>query len=344
MWGNISASSRKLTVPTVISRLTVILVLCSVACRSPEDRTSGVRWEYQWDTDDPVGRIVEKNSQIGLPKHGAIVFPPTLGPDGAVYLRRPHEYTEPKGDSLVATGNNFWELRPSGGLCISPAIADDGTILLGTEDGSVWAVSPGGKKKWTYGFPEATYFPAVDFGGGYSAQAHSPGCSQPAIAVDGTSYWVGHGVYALTKDGLPRWAFEPGEDFVFVCIGADGTIYALANGAIFAITPDGKQQWEFTVEKTKYFAGEIALGSDGTLYVTLMNSHFALLLLTPHGGVKRHYESSSSDVFAVPGQTLIAPDGTVYVTKNSENRTFVVAIDSNGGSNGLVRKGAIHLR
>ena len=313
--------------------ITTLLLVWFGACRTPEDRTANFNWQYQWDSDDPTARIAQKYNPKPLPEQGAILFPPAVAPDGTVYLRKPHYYSNPKGDSLVATGDiNQWELRPEGGLCTSPAIADDGTILFGTGEGSAWAVSPTGTQKWAYKFPSASYFPAIDYGGGSTMPARSPACIQPAIAADGTSYWVGHGVYALRSDGTQGWAFEPGEDFLFVCIGADGTIYALADGGVFAIAPDGTQRWKFALEKSKYAAGDLALGADDTVYVTsLVEGKSKLLMLTPQGILKRQFASPDfGTVFASPEQTRVAADGTVYVTKKADNRTYVVAIDPKG--------------
>jgi outer membrane protein assembly factor BamB len=160
--------------------------------------------------------------------------------------------------------------------------------------------------------------------------ARSPACSQPAVAANGTSYWIGHGIYALTKDGVLLWAAEQREDFVFVSIAADGTVYALANGGIFAIAPDGKEDWKFPLTKTKYFTGAIAIGSDGMVYLTtLINSDSSVTLLTSGGDLKQRYRADSGETF-VTGNTLIAADGTIYVTKNIMNRTYAMALDPSG--------------
>jgi hypothetical protein len=53
-----------------------------------------------------------------------------------------------------------------------------------------------------YPFPANSFYRLIDYGGGGTEPARSPACSQPAVAANGTSYWIGHGVYALTKDGV----------------------------------------------------------------------------------------------------------------------------------------------
>jgi len=292
-----------------------------------DDRTDSIHWVNEWN-----GK--------------AISFPPTYGPNGAIYLLRPNDDRGPTGLSLVALGTQLrWQIRPPGGICTLPAIADDGTILFGTGttdstsnglyagQGSVWAVSPGGTKKWTYEFPPATFFRSRDFGGGTVFPPKSPACSQPAVAADGTTYWVGHGVYALTSDGVLRWAFDPGEDFYSLAIAEDGSVYALAAGALFALAPDGTQKWKCAFEKSDYFEGDLAVGTDGTVYFTSrhpggLNSQ--LFALTSQGTVKWRTES-----YALVGGPLIASDGTVYITvsihvEGDGNQKQVVALDPNG--------------
>jgi len=292
-----------------------------------DDRTDSIRWVNEWRTE-------------------VISFQPTYGQNGAIYLLRPNDYTSPKGLSLVAlAAKSRWEIRPIGGICTLPAIADDGTILFGTGmndspshvlyvgQGSVWAVSPEGRKKWTYEFAPATFFRSRDFGGGGVLPTKSPACSQPAVAADGSTYWLGHGVYALTGDGALRWAFDPGEDFYSLAIAEDGSVYALADGVLFTLAPDGTQKWKCSFEKSDNFEGELAVGTDGTVYFT--NRHpggisSQLFALTPQGILKWRTES-----YDLLGGPLIASDGTVYITvsihvEGDGNQKQVVALDPNG--------------
>ena len=324
-------SARKLPIRIAgsIFTPTLLLLLCC-SCRAPEDRTENIQWQYQWDTDDPSEKIFESSIHPELPDHGAVLSPPVVNQDGNVYLLRPHDYTEPRGLSLVATGPaRHWEIRAEGGICNSPAIADDGTIIFGTHAGASWAVSPDGKKLWNYSFPQNSFYPAVDFGPGATEPARSPACSQPALAADGTSYWVGHGVFALSKDGSLRWTSEQNDDFLSLSVAADGTVYALANGGLFALAPDGTEHWKFPLPKSKYFGGVIAIGNNGDVYLTtLIDTDSAITVLTPQGNLKLRYKPDSGSF--VIGTTMIGSDGTVCVTKNTLNRTYATVWDSNG--------------
>jgi len=128
---------------------------------------------------------------------------------------------------------------------------------------------------------------------------------------------------------LFRWACEQGKDFVFVSIAADGTVFALANEGVYAIAPDGKERWKYGLPKSRYSAGGIAIGNDGSVYLTTQtDTDSALTVLSAHGDPKQRYHAGSSSF--VIGKTLIAADGTVYVTKNIMNRTYAMKLDSHG--------------
>jgi hypothetical protein len=313
-----------------------------------DDRTSGIHWAYEWGIEDPVDQVQEEYHPGSVSKHGAMYFPPSIGQNGTAYLLRQYAYTDPKGFSLEAYNPNWlWEIRPSGGICTVPVIADDGTVLFGTgaDDGPIptrviyagqgpaWAVSPEGKRKWTYQFPPTTFIPAGKFMNGGGDPAKTPACSQPAVAPDGTTYWLGHGVYALSSDGVLRWSFEPGENFYFVSIAEDGTVYALADGALFALSPDGTQKWKYSFERSNYiFEGKLAIGPDGTIYLTKIeaSSGSILLALTPRGALKWRYQA-----YQFRGSTLVASDGTIYLEAQdhvSAYSTLVVALDPNGNT------------
>jgi hypothetical protein len=296
-----------------------------------DDRTDKIDWASKWDTDDPIDRITGAD----VSRQRGIHDPPAIGPNGTIYLLRPR--------SLAAFSPGWlWEIRAEGGICTLPAIADDGTILFGTRGdgdviprglptskGLVWAVSPEGKKKWTYEFPPTSFIPARDLGYGSVVAAKSPACNQPAIAADGTTYWLGHGVYALTIDGNLRWAFDPGEDFSTVAIAEDGTVYARAEGALFALLPDGAQKWKYSFEKSKYSSGQLAIGTDGTVYLTSREPEpmqgAALFAIRPQGTLKWRNQA-----YDFTGNTLVASDGTIYENVYLPRNYAVAALDSDG--------------
>ena len=284
----------------------------------------------------------------------AISFPPAYGQNGAIYLLRPNDRTSPKGLSLVALGTQLrWQIRPPGGICTLPAIADDGTILFGTGtndstshgpyvgQGSVWVVSPKAGRNGRMNFRPLFSAGVILSEGSFFRLSQQPAASLRLRRTGPHTGWVI--VYALTSDGALRWAFDPGEDFYSVAIAEDGSVYALADGALFTLAPDGTQKWKCSFEKSDNFEGELAVGTDGTVYFT--NRHpggisSQLFALTPQGILKWRTES-----YDLLGGPLIASDGTVYITvsihvEGDGNEKAVVALDPNGVANWNTPKGS----
>jgi outer membrane protein assembly factor BamB len=116
----------------------------------------------------------------------------------------------------------------------TPAIADDGTIYVGSDDDSFYAINNDGTLKWSF----AT-------GGNIR--------NSPSIAMDGTIY-IGSdddNLYALNPDGTQKWAFDTGGNVNVTssAIGADGTIYTGGSAdTLFALNPDGTEKWNYPAD------------------------------------------------------------------------------------------------
>jgi len=206
-------------------------------------------------------------------------------------------------DGTVYVGSNDWSLyavNPDGTMrwrfptgeyvWSSPAVGADGTIYVGSADRNLYAVSPDGTEKWEF----------LTIAGVYS---------RPAIGGDGTVY-VGDAVnklYALNPDGTKRWEFTTGDGVPSSpAIGPDGTIYVGANDSkLYAVSPDGTAEWEFptgtSVDSTPGF------GPDGTIYV---GSEDCKLHAVNPDGTKKWEFPTGGWVFSSP---RVSTDGTIYV-------------------------------
>jgi len=192
----------------------------------------------------------------------------------------------------------------------SPAIGEDGTIYIGCEDYSLYAITPEGDVDWTY-------------------ETGGPVQSSPAIGHDGTIYFGSHDAYfyALNPNGTMRWRYALGEpDWHWVrsspAIAPDGTVYiGGTDGYLYAFEPDGTLLW-------RYFAGGsiyagITIGADGTIYASGWNEWVnTLSALTPEGDLKWAYETASF-VACAPA---VAADGTLYFS-TSEGRIYALNPD-----------------
>jgi outer membrane protein assembly factor BamB len=155
----------------------------------------------------------------------------------------------PWGGIVFASGKIVYAAKPDGSLLwrihtrrkvfSSPAVADDGTVYVGSQDHHFYAVAPDGKVRWR-----------VDLGGDVD--------SAPAIEDDG-AIMVGSDkgqILSLAPDsGEVRWRTEVG-GFVrgAISLGRDGTVLAGTYGptpALVALDPtDGSVRFRFSIPGT----------------------------------------------------------------------------------------------
>lgn len=136
-------------------------------------------------------------------------------------------------------GTLLWRIHAHRKVYSSPAVADDGTVYVGSQDHHLYAISPDGKVRWH-----------VDLGADVD--------SAPAIEDDGTVV-VGNDkgqIVALAPDsGEVRWRTEVG-GFVrgAMSIGRDGTVLAGTYGPTPALVgldaTDGSLRFRFSIAGT----------------------------------------------------------------------------------------------
>ena len=249
----------------------------------------------------------------------------SVGRDGCIYVSM---------DELLgldpADGTPKWNLplgspngRPSMGS--SPAVGPDGVIHVAgfgstiTRASGLYAVRPGGAKDWTH-----SEFDLL---------------STPSLTPDGTVALVDSvgRMHELAPDGGPLWDLavtsvpplstpdQPAvstEAWMTSTIGPDGTVYVattVATTTLYAVNPDGSLRWQY--EFQGFFdpiAGALALGADGTLYVSYEDLYA--------------FDTSSGTVkWQVPGLGITSPivdgNGTIYVT---DAKNDLVALTSAG--------------
>jgi outer membrane protein assembly factor BamB len=189
----------------------------------------------------------------------------------------------------------------------SPAIAADGTVYIGNNNGAFYAINPDGSLKWSR---------SDAYGYGWIR-------SSPAIAPDGTIYVGICFIYmdefgyfyncayllAYNRDGSVAWCYSSaGFMSSSPVIATDGTVYAVTDQEptlgypplLQALKPDGSLLWSYAMGG----AGDPALGADGTVYV----GSDKLYAINSDGSLQWSYTTGS----AVSSPAIDA-DGTVYV-------------------------------
>ncbi|BAU26527.1 outer membrane protein assembly factor BamB [Aneurinibacillus soli] len=198
--------------------------------------------------------------------------------------------------AIKPDGTKKWEFLTGGSINSSPTIASDGTIYIGSNDGKLYAINPDGTKKWEFLIGSSIY-------------------SSPTIAADGTIYIGSNNgsLYAIDGKGTKKWEFPTGDIIKSSpAIAADGTIYIGSyDKKIYAIKPDGTEKWQFSTQN--YISSSPAIAADGTIYIG--NNDGKLYALKPNGIEKWEFETDNT----IQGAPAIAADGTVYVASNDGN-------------------------
>ena len=110
--------------------------------------------------------------------------------------------------------------------------------VAGSGDNGLYAFYPNGTLKWKFDGPDTS-----------GATAPPPG--DPAVASDGTIYYVttgnsgGAGLWAVNPNGTLKWS-KVIEGVKTPAIASDGTIYVSSSDtskALSAFNPDGTTKW-----------------------------------------------------------------------------------------------------
>lgn len=206
-----------------------------------------------------------------------------------------------RGDSTLYSSNvsiaNFslkWKFVTESGSSISPsapAVADDGTIYLGSQDSKLYALTPTGTLKWAFTTGKTIR-------------------STPAVATDGTIYIPSQDgkLYAVNPDGTNKWDITIGVSFLDASpsIATDGTIYLGGDDTkVYAVNADGTKKWDYTTGGK--IRCSIAIASDNTLIVS--SGDKKVYALNPDGSFKWAFTTTAT----VNSSPAIGADGTIYV-------------------------------
>jgi outer membrane protein assembly factor BamB len=209
-----------------------------------------------------------------------------------------------------------WAFQAAGPVVSSPAIAADGSVLVGSQDGKVYAVGRDGSLKWSYATGDIIF-------------------SSPALAHDGTIY-IGSDddhLYALNPTtGKPKWSVQMGACPQRVgigpeasrcdvdagpTVGPDGVVYTGGDG-IYAINPDGTLRWHYVTGG--HVSSAPAVLPDGTVVAGCQDD--LLYAIAPNGQKKWDFRAGA-DIEASPA---IGDDGTIYVGSD-DNKLYALGPD-----------------
>ncbi|WP_018248367.1 outer membrane protein assembly factor BamB family protein [Orenia marismortui] len=147
---------------------------------------------------------------------------------------------------------NKWIFNTDDDIKSSPAIGEDGTVYVGSNDGNLYAINPDGTEKWKF----------------TSELSDEIITSSPAIGEDGTIY-IGSqlDLYAINSDGTKKWRLNTLSTLHSTpAIASDGTIYVgSTRGELYQINPNGNEEWKFILPWQT--GSSPVIGEDGTVYI-----------------------------------------------------------------------------
>jgi outer membrane protein assembly factor BamB len=217
---------------------------------------------------------------------GPVSSRPVFGADGTVYVAV-------RDGTLHALhpsdGSEKWATKPGITTTAYMAIGPDGTLYIGNDSDTFYAVKPNGAIKWTY-----------ETGGVVN--------TVPAIGSDGTIY-VGAAdrkLYAISPNGKKEWDYDLGGTPYSPIVGADGTIYVgAADQTVYALHPNNSLKWKTAFQKA---ITPVALGPNETVHFLTADGMIQALNLSD-GSLQWRYGISTPDQIIAPS---VGEDGTVY--------------------------------
>jgi outer membrane protein assembly factor BamB len=237
---------------------------------------------------------------------------PAIGPDGDLYFVA--------GGRLYrasSSGSVMWEYvtdNSSASLVVSPALAADGTVYIGSTYGStLYAVSTDGTPKWSF-------------------QLSSGGVESSAIGPGGCIYYAAGYLYAFNPQGTNLWA-SGNEYRGSPVIGPSGTLYLADSGrALYAVSHGGQMLWQAITSSPSLFTPTTpAVDAAGNIYYCASNS---VWMVNPQGAVQWQLtqpgDPGPGGEFALTSPA-IGPDGTLYVALGPT--LYAIATGTNGPAN-----------
>ncbi|MFT4637030.1 MAG: outer membrane protein assembly factor BamB [Verrucomicrobiales bacterium] len=220
--------------------------------------------------------------------------------------------------ALNTLGEQLWSFEIGSESRSSAAIDTNGNIYFGAADGKLYCLNSAGQMQWAY---------AVDDAGTDTSRLYS----SPAIDGDGHIY-VGSGngfLYSLTAAGALRWKYETPEavDSSPAIDQSNRIYFGSRNGSIYCLDQSGSLEWSAFLGDIFYSSPVI--DANGYVYATYFGGQgTSFVIAFAPGGV----EAWQTRIDAIIDSSIaIAPDGTLYVGGFDGN---VYAIEGSGSGLG----------
>ncbi len=219
--------------------------------------------------------------------------------------------------AITREGRVRWRFRARSKIFTTPAIDNDGTIYVGSQDDRLYAIASDGDLRWTF-----TAGGDID--------------SSPVIGDDGTIYFGcdDRRLYAITRDGRLKFRV-PLEGIVRapVALGLDGSVLVGVYGPrprlVAVDAAEGTERWSFPVTLSDSTELGVASGplvdADGRIYFGAHDDF--LYALTPDGRLLWTF-AAEGDIDTPPA---LADDGTIYFGSD-DGRLYALGAPADGAT------------
>lgn len=213
--------------------------------------------------------------------------------------------------SIDRHGKLKWKFETKNIIYSPPVVSPNGDIHF-LVDAFLYAVTKHGKLKWVFN-SETTTKESTFLSLSPDKRIYFIGCNhfEGPVCLTGA-------LFSLTLSGELKWKFEINDMTISSpSVGQDGAIYfggcnyydfttyTCREGVVYALTPDGKEKWNF---KTKHdvTTTSLTISSDGTIYFGTKD--FWLYALTKDGQIKWK-SKMEEEIYSAPS---LSSKGNIY--------------------------------
>lgn len=198
-----------------------------------------------------------------------------------------------------------WTFDAGGPIEAAPAVLEDGTILVASLGGKLFALTETGKLRFSVDLDDRIYASPLVWGDGIF------------IGSDA------HKFFGITREGVIRFRLDANGDVDTGAVPTPWGGIVFASGRVLhAVKPDGTLIWRVQARRKCYSSPAVA--DDGTVYVGSQDHH--LYAVAPEGKVRWRVDLGAD----VDGSPAVQDDGTIVV--GSDKGEVVALAPENGAT------------